>query len=87
MFKYKCNIFNNVIFFKGKNEPVQLVLIDTEGVQHSSFQFAASQQCVTFLAALENGLAPSSHLDPPLCNLDGKGKFFLILNIFIFKFF
>lgn len=50
------------------------MLIDAEGVQHSSFRFSTAQQCLTFLACLEGGLAPSYRLDPPLPYQKGRGE-------------
>lgn len=65
-------MFSNVII-TGPNNPVSLVFVDTEGVQHPPFQFPPGQHCVQFLACLESELSPD-RLDPPLWSEPGKGK-------------
>ncbi|KAI6240192.1 Small G protein signaling modulator 1 [Aphelenchoides fujianensis] len=59
---------------QGEHNPILLVFVDAEGVQHRPFQFPPGQHCIAFLACLESGLAPLYRLDPPLWHEPGKGK-------------
>ncbi|CAD5217523.1 unnamed protein product [Bursaphelenchus okinawaensis] len=69
---------NDIIYIhlhsQGPQQPISLVLVDAEGVQHRPFSFPPGQHCVQFLACLESALSPSSRLDPPLWFEPGKGK-------------
>ncbi|CAD5222297.1 unnamed protein product [Bursaphelenchus xylophilus] len=69
---------NDIIYIhlhsQGAQQPISLVFVDAEGVQHRPFQFPPGQHCVQFLACLESALSPNSRLDPPLWFEPGKGK-------------
>ncbi|KAI6201561.1 Small G protein signaling modulator 1 [Aphelenchoides besseyi] len=70
---------NSIIYIhlhqQGENNPILLVFVDAEGVQHRPFQFPPGQHCIAFLACLESGLSSMHHrLDPPLWHEPGKGK-------------
>uniref|UniRef100_A0A915NMZ5 Rab-GAP TBC domain-containing protein n=1 Tax=Meloidogyne floridensis TaxID=298350 RepID=A0A915NMZ5_9BILA len=48
-----------------------VVLVDSDGVEQISFRFGHKRQCLTFLFAVENGLAPLFRIQPPLETIKG----------------
>jgi len=51
-------------------------LVDSDGVEQISFRFGHKRQCLTFLFAVENGLAPLFRIQPPLETIKGIQGFF-----------
>ncbi|CAK5078559.1 unnamed protein product [Meloidogyne enterolobii] len=48
-----------------------VVLVDSDGVEQIAFRFGHKRQCLTFLFAVENGLAPLFRIQPPLETIKG----------------
>ncbi|KAL7070414.1 hypothetical protein ACQ4LE_010316 [Meloidogyne hapla] len=48
-----------------------VVLVDSDGVEQISFRFGQKRHCLTFLFAVENGLAPLFRIQPPLETIKG----------------
>ena len=57
-----------------------VVLVDSDGVEQISFRFGHKRQCLTFLFAVENGLAPLFRIQPPLETIKGIEGFFQFLR-------
>ncbi|KAF7632117.1 Rab-GAP TBC domain-containing protein [Meloidogyne graminicola] len=48
-----------------------VVLVDSDGVEQISFRFGHKRHCLTFLFAVENGLAPLFRIQPSLDTIKG----------------